>query len=180
MGYSYSRHTVTRNRPQLEQMLQALAQKASIHFPTSDPHDLAYKLREARKAALRYEEFSQFHPLFVAFIIRETKTGVLAQYQDFPRGIICDVVGEILLPQAQQERVSIPDAVEYLDIIGAALKNDSAMELTFSNASLGLKEKPKLLKWASENGWKYIDHNTGGLTLTKRDVPEEVLWKNSQ
>ena len=177
MGYNLSRHSVIRNRPQLDQLLEALEFKASLHFPTSSPAKLAYKLREALLASLEHPEFEYyFNSLASAFVFKITPNGVFAEFQENPVGEVVERVVGSPKPRSPQKR-SIPDAMDYLEVLGAAMKFQTEDELHFPNVIMLISDRRDLLSWASANGWKYIDHEGAGVTLTKREVPEEVLWR---
>lgn len=175
MGYNLSRHSVIRNRPQLDQLMYAVESGASIHFPASTPGKLAYKLREAIKAAAEHEEFKHYaEALAPRYIFKEEKFGVRAEYQENPIGEV--LTGEPTIIQPQTKKL-IPDALEYLDIIGAALQFKTESELYFPNVVMSPADRLALYKWTADQPWKYIDHEGAGVTLTKRDVPSEVLWR---
>jgi hypothetical protein len=101
--------------------------------------------------------------------------GVVAEFQENPVGEVIEIIGTPK-PRSPQKR-SIPDALEYLEVLGAALKFPDEVELHFPNVVMLISDRRALLKWASANGWKYIDHEGAGVTLTKKDVPNEVLWR---
>lgn len=182
MGYTISRASVTRNKEQLEQLLKM---KTTLVFrDVANPQKLAYKLREAIAAAAHYDEFKHLAWLSTMYTFRTGVREVIAQYE------ILDIDPTIPMPERPgaevempsksipiPEKKTIPDAQGIMEVVGYVLKFPREQEIHFPNAVLMDEDRLKLHKWTQEQDWKYIDHDEGGLTLTKRDIPKEVLWQ---
>lgn len=50
------------------------------------------------------------------------------------------------------------------------------LEVFFPEAVLSKGDLTRLYRWATEKGWAIIDHEDGGLTLSRKDVEEELKW----
>lgn len=64
-------------------------------------------------------------------------------------------------------------------IDGTKRYGSRVMEVYFPDTRLSDDDLTRLYRWTSENGWTIIDMEDGGLTLSKREVPEEVQWRPS-
>lgn len=180
MGYNISRHSVMRQLPQLQALLHA---EESLRFPTANPRRLAFKLREALKAAEAFPEFAEFAPLVTRFRFREETGAVLAEYL----GVIDpEAVEESDIPMFRNEvrpqKKTLPGAVFLMDILALVIKFTHEEELYFPDARLPEEDKARLDDWLNEQSeaWNFIDHSYGGgqgLTLTKKEVPEEIIWR---
>lgn len=51
------------------------------------------------------------------------------------------------------------------------------LEVFFPEATLSQGDLARLYRWTSEKGWAIIDQEEGGLTLTRKEVDEELTWK---
>jgi hypothetical protein len=159
--------------------MEVVDSEASVHFPSTNPHKLAARLREARIASKDFPEFEGYHTkLMQKYKFRVTKTGVMAEYQESPVGEV-SIRGEVIQKKTSVfARQVIPDVQDSLELFGAAIRFSEAEEINFPNVVLTLGDRKKILAWATEKGWKYIDHAEAGATLTKKPVPEEVLWRD--
>jgi len=185
MGYNTSLATIKRHLPQLEQLKEAGERGENMFFPTQIPRRLAHKLREALSAAAKHKEFIEFHTLiWPNFQFKEAKGGVMALYiGDYEP--VEDVVGETITIYSNSPnrplKKTLPDAVSLMDVVTQALTFTNETELYFPSATLEEDEKHKLAIWTEDKEWGFIDHSfgddEGGLTLTKNDVEEEMLWK---
>ena len=64
-------------------------------------------------------------------------------------------------------------------IEGAKRYGVRVLEVYYPDAVLSEEDKGRLFRWTSENGWLIIDMEDAGLTLSKKDIPEEVQWRPS-
>ena len=62
-------------------------------------------------------------------------------------------------------------------IEGAKRYGVRVLEVYYPDAVLSEEDKGRLFRWTSENGWLIVDMEDAGLTLSKKDIPEEVQWK---
>jgi hypothetical protein len=180
MGYTLTRASVIRNKAQLDQLLDL---KTDLKFPTKRPDRLAYKLREAIRAAALFEEYSQYAVLKDMYVLRETASGVLAEYRPV------DPTGEPIMVAPEQvkatpvtpESKTVPDAISLMEILGFIMHHPKEHEVSFPNASLSRDDKVRLSEWTRTDAgekWSFIDHDESGLTLTKKKVPADVIWKD--
>jgi len=174
MGYTISRKVVQRNLVQLEQLHEA---QASLIFKTPHPKRLAHKLREAIHAASEFEEYEHLGELKHSYQFKVRRGHVVAMYEP-PEGVILveqasPSKGQALPP----EKKTIPSAMSLMDVLTALLQFKDDPEITFPNAELSQEDKEKLFEWTKDKDWQYIDHEEAGVTLTKNEVPEEILWR---
>jgi len=183
MGYNTSRATVQRHLPQLEQLKKAGEDGEDMFFPTQIPRRLAHKLREALSAASKHKEYVELHTfIWPNFQFKEVKGGVMALYIGSIEPVE-DSIGETISSNNSPNRPlkkTLPDAVSLMDVVTQALTFPQETELYFPAATLEEGDKHKLKMWTEDKDWGFIDHSfgddEGGLTLTKNDVEEEMLW----
>ena len=170
MPYNLSRNVVERFRRYLDDM--AVAQR-TITWPAKDSEVLARKLREAVAAAEHHgENFPEFAKLKVNYQICTRKGYVEARWMG-PLSTSGGDIQETFAPTF----MTIGEAQTAEAVVGAAIKFEPrADELHFPNARLTDKEKDLLYKWGKKSGWKLIDQEEAGITLTKKDVDELLLW----
>jgi len=178
MGYNLSRFSVNRNRPQLDQLIAA---KSDLRFETTRPRQLSYKIREALQAAKEFEEFEHYYDeIYPHFTFKEESNAVLAQYNFVPAGVSTredDIQSDSEL--GEQVKGTISSALSLLDVIGGGVEGDkdNYSDIYFPNAVLKPDDQKKLWDWAQTAGWKFIDHQEKGLTLTKSDEFEDIIWR---
>jgi len=182
MGYTISHASIIRNKAQLDQMLET---KASLRFDHDDPKKLAYKIREAIASAIElseaHPEFKKYGELRECYTLRQGERVVVAEYSipmEYLEGTKLE--GEIKPPKpTPPKRKTLPDALSLADVLVYAIKLESDFELHFPSAVLDTDDRLTLFHWTEEEEqiWRYIDHDSSGVTLTKREVPEEVLWR---
>ena len=178
MGYNISKHSIIRNKPQLDEML---LRRKTFEITTAKPRRLAQKLWEAIRSAValseRHPEFEKYAELEHLYQIQQMKTGVRCTW------IASDPVepsqDSSKAPPSAPTRMEYPEASSLLDVIAAAMKFESAPEIRFENARLSENEKKTLYEWTQKADvkWSFVDHDDGGLTLTTREVPSEILWR---
>lgn len=170
-----------------------LEKKATIKFNTEDPHRLAYWLREGLYAAEYHEPFRHLAALRDLYRFEVHRGCVIARYEPLvrredvdlatvdaeilsqsPDGIAAEM-GEIM--DAALSSTSLVGIVTLDEIIGGALKYGKAVEeIHYPDARLDEVELARLWRWTSVEGWKIIDSEEAGITLTQRDVPSEICW----
>jgi len=180
MGYKLTTNPVKRQLHLLEQLA---ASRETLSIPTTNPRRLAYKIREAIAAAGEHSQYETLHSSISGrFKFREVTGAVIADCVEPDLPTIGMPIGEPSpsLPPARPEKKTLPDAATLIEVLAGALKFPDESELFFPGISLKTTERLKLYNWAEPKGWKYIDHSAGdgegGLTLTKREVAEEILW----
>jgi len=176
MGYNISRNSVVRNKPQLDELLRA---RKTIMFKSSNPRRLMVKLWEAIKSAEKFPEFHEYAEISKMYKFRKISTGVLCDYIEIPE-VVTDGPSVKLTPEPGRPTfMEFPEAVSLIDVIGVAIKFDNLLELRFPSAVLNVEDSSKLYDWTQleDTKWQFISHEEAGLTLTKNDVPEEILWR---
>jgi len=177
MGYNLSRFSVSRNLPQLDLLLNS---KSDIRFETTEPRKLAYKLREALLASQKFEDLKHYYDkINLSFTFIEEDHAILARYNFVSDGV---PVGEMDVqpdskPTKQKGRVD--SARTLLDVIGGGMEGDEKEyeEIYFPNVVLGKEDQEKLWDWTETTAWEFIDHQEKGLTLTKREGFEDIVWR---
>lgn len=97
---------------------------------------------------------------------------------DLSQEEINNILPEPSLGPPPPEAIHLPRLTSLLEAIGAAVKlGDKTDEIFFPDMYLEDEDRLKLYKWCQQKGWKYIDHEGAGITLTRRDVDEMVLWE---
>jgi len=187
MGYDLSTNPIRRHLPQLEQLARS---DVTLSFPADSPRRLAYKLRESINACQHHEQYVHLYDaIWTRFKFEEGLGAVIAKCLRKGDGLI---VGEGLagegstspppvLTPTRPEKKTLPSALGLVEVLAGAIKFSDEEELYFPGVNLSNEEKPRLDKWALANEWKFIDHSAldgeGGLTLTKRNVSEDILWR---
>lgn len=187
MGYNLTMHSFRRNKAQLDQMLK---HKMTLRFPTSNPKRLAYKLREAIRAAGEFEETRHyFDALSKTYQFHEHHGYIIAEYVGIgePESI-GEPIEEIPLPKAPVQKTAsqkplqappkktVPDATVIIDVMAVAMSLEHEEEIYFPNVVVVDSDKIKIYNWANDLGWKYLDHEDRGITLTKKEIPDDILW----
>jgi len=176
VGYNLTKQTVER---QLEKLQVLYDTRQTRDFPSSNPRSLSYKLREAIKAAAIHNQYRHFTELQYIYKFKTLDGSVRAEYTGYVPHVETvrpareDEPGEV---PVDIETLHIPDAITLFDVIGAGLNFPHAPELHFQNVRLFMGEQEKLYKWGKEIGWKLIEHPGEGVTLTKREVDDSILW----
>ena len=187
MGYKTGRIGIVRVKPLLDRLIEAKENRESVLFSVQDPVEaekLAYKLREAIATAYRLPEFKDYHTqLHGIFAFKNTKKGVYARLKVLPAIVVGTTEG-ISVDKVKEERSpkgTIPEAVVLEDVLLGAMKGseEGMLSLYFKNVILNDERKEKLWAWTQglDVEWKYVDHGDRGLTLTKEEIKEEILWK---
>jgi hypothetical protein len=174
VGYTKTRAVVKRNLEQLERLYRA---KTTLTFKSDNPTELAYKLREAIAAAKEFSEYEHLAELRTMYKFRTAPGRVIALYS-VTEAPVETAEASVKTPEKKRKRKRkvVVDAVTLLDIVGAMIDFVDEEEVQFININLSEEDLFKAFVWGKENGWKLINHEEAGITLTKRDVPEEVLW----
>ena len=174
MGYNLTRHSIRRNRPQLDQLYEL---KKTISFVTQNPHRLAYKLREAIAACGEFEELEDYHSVLSLYTIKVRNRSVLAEFSDVHIGVSpgknVDEPDPIVVEPVRTE----PGPLSLIDVLGEVVGNEVEEEIHFPNALLPPEDKVKLLDWTRQNPpWAFISHGDKGITITGLEVDPELLW----
>ena len=147
MGYSKSLRAVNRVRAQLNAMLTS---ETNIEFPSDNPSQLGFWIRDGLSAAITRGE-TQYAELRGKFQIRLKRNAVLAELRVPPIEMLRDM--------------TIPGVSSTLEIIGAVLHQRLPM-MHFPDARN--VDLPALFAWTSKRGY-FIVSTDFGLTLTKDD-----------
>lgn len=179
MGYNLSRFSVNRNLPQLDLLLNATG---DIRFATNDPRKLSYKLREALLASNEFSDLKHYYvQINPNFTFKEEPDAVIAVYNFVSPGVPVGSVdvSEDSRPAQQQTKGTIDSARTLLDVIGGGVKGDEEgyIDILFPNVVLGKEDQKKLWDWTETTDWSFIDHQEKGLTLTKREGFEDIVWR---
>lgn len=182
MGYNLSRSSFERNKPTLEALMH---REESLQIPHAQPRRLAYKLREALRAAAEFEDTRKYYDyIWPRFRFREVAGAVLCEYvvesyeetpsdTSAPRSAASDSLS--------RPRKTLPDITTVIDIIAVALKFSAEPELYFPDANLSLSNLERLYSWTQKSSeeWQIIFHaidGSGGLTLTQKPIAPELVW----
>ncbi len=194
MGYGTSRRIVIR----MLGHLKVLEKRATIQFAAENPSRLAYALREALFASQFYPDMKHFWVLKKKYRFDVRDGCVIARYEEIDRDIgefefavvNAKIIGETPASRADdlgaiaQEALSMATlpGVSTLDaVIGGAIKySPQCEEIYFPDAVLTEAEKERLYRWATGEGWKIVDNEDEGITLTQKGVPEAIVWKPSE
>ena len=191
MGYGTSRRIVIR----MLGHLKVLEKRATIQFAAENPSRLAYALREALYASQFYPDMKRFWELRRKYRFDVREGCVVARYEEIDKPLdefefaVVDakVIGETPASRADdlgaiaQEALSqatLPGVSTLDAVIGGVLKYSAQCEeVYFPDAILTEAEKERLYRWATGDGWKIVDNEEEGITLTQKGVPEAIVWK---
>lgn len=177
MSYSRTPRKLNRMRPYLNELRAADAAATDVSWPSHDPQKLAYDLRDCLASTRLFPEFVTFSPLAERYEIR-VKPGRVQAHRLVPDSK-APREEEAVKPLTPTALLELKDINDLPSLIGAAIHfREQADELTFPLAVLDTHDKNTLWAWcrASEVGWKMIDHDEAGITLTRREVPDDVLF----
>lgn len=167
MSYNITRNAVDRMTHYLEILVENEMDK--VFFESDNPSSLAYRLREAIFAVRKYPECSQFHTLY-----DEYRIGVRINGVECIQGIRDGA--HVPVPAQRVGTIHLPEITTLTGLLGAAIRFKHTDELVFENVNLHPADKLHLYEWTGQRDWQYIDHLGAGLTLTKQEVDEELLW----
>ena len=160
----------------MEKIYQARLKGEILRFPSEDPTRLSYRIREAIVTARRHDDYKHYGRLqpFVKVCKRDDE--VIIKWKDID--ILPDEERQLKREDVDTRPTDI-EAEALFDIIGTMIRNESKPmeEVNFPNVVLERDDMIQLFNWAEGKGWKMIDNEGAGLTLTKLDVDEELLWK---
>jgi hypothetical protein len=146
--------------------------KATLTWPTSEPHIFARKLREAMAAAQHYPEFEPFHDVRDFYRIRPRRGWVEAEW-------IGPVTGAGTAHKPSHFQVE--EALDAQSVVGACIKFEGkANELHFPNAVLSEHDKGVVFTWGMGEvpQWRLIVHDKEGITMTrKKGVDPLFFWQ---
>ena len=180
MGYNLSRFSFNRNKPQLDQLLTA---ECDIRFETEDPRKLFSKLREALLSSKKFEDLKHYYDTInPKFTFRQEKNAIIAEYASIPIGVPVgenDIQDNNKVLERNNLRGEIESARTLLDVIGGGVEGDKEgyEEIYFPNSVLNPEDQGALWDWTQTTEWEFIDHQEKGLTLTKRQGFEDIVWR---
>jgi len=182
MGYNISKNSVLREKSLLDDLLEF---RKTVEIPSANPRRRVSKIWEALKSAealkKRHPEFTKYAELRDLYRFRQIQTGVRCEWVA-ESSLVLEESGMSTSDAAQltqPTRMNLPEARSLVDVIASAMRFENAPEIRFPNAVLREQDRIKLYKWTTETEvkWTFIPHDDAGLTLTTREVPEEILWK---
>jgi hypothetical protein len=141
----------------------------AIVFPCEHSGQFAFQLRQAFFAARHHDEFGLYHGLkddyrVHAGIAQVTCKRVQKDGEHFR--VDAAIVGQLRL----EEITSLTG------VFGAAIRFKNVEELWFPSCNLIPKDRLRVYEWTASRDWQYIDHLGSGMTLTKKEVDEDLLW----
>ena len=192
--YKTTRDIFTRH----EQTVKILLENRVTHiFRTENPRRIAYQLREAihvaglhddleAYAALRDLYSFELHPGFVRARWRGeveiTKVEIQADSVEADRSGGKELSNDELEVEGKPFKdkldvARLPNLFTLSGVIeGVKRFGPRVLEVYCPDAKLTEDELARLFRWAKEKGWTLIDNEDAGLTLTHKDVPEELRW----
>lgn len=174
MGYNLSVHSVVRNLPQLEMLA---SERRTLTFPTDEPRRLAYKLREAIRAAKEHDEFRHLHAaIWPNYAFREERNGVVAEFIGTDSMPADGEKPPLRSTELRPTKKTLPRLTALVEVLATAIKYSAEQTLYFPDARLSYEDKVKLYEWCFEREWEILDHDDGGITLTKEDIPGDLLF----
>ncbi len=167
MGYNLSKGPLVRMERYLQDMSQS---RSSLRWITVRPQSLAYKIREAMHGAKHHKEYEHYDKLRHIFKIRESPKCVEAIY----------IGTEYIEPTAPTKLEVDMEITLAIGIVGSVIKlGAQTNEIHFTDANLTEEESESLYKWTSVNGWTYINHYDGTVTVTQKVVDPDIIWSPS-
>ena len=76
----------------------------------------------------------------------------------------------------KSKTVTIDDVTTVHAVIGFMIRSEGLEEVFFPNASLLPPDLEKVHKWCGQTEYSLMAHEDGGITLTTKDVPKELLY----
>lgn len=202
MAYNLSRKVCDRNRLILKRMAE---ERGTFTIPSRAPKFHAVKIREALEAVQHHEDYKKaFGHLKTSYrvltgprsITLEWYGGNLAMdspivtadqlspediaeaVEQLDKSIKDDPEPNVLtFPVLERPRVVVDGVTDLLQVLSAAIRLNEEEEILFSDANLPDPDKKRLFDWCQTKNWKYIDHYGAGLTLTRKNVDEFLLWE---
>lgn len=167
MSYSLNKQNIDRLISYLDILVESQAME--IGFECEDSTKLAYKLREAFFASRHYPEYEKYHTL-------QGDYKILARVHN----VICKRIEKggkhFRVEQVIVGAMQLPEITQLTGVFGAAIRFPHVEELWFPNVNLIPESKLRVYEWTAERDWQYIDHHGSGITLTKKEVEEDLLW----
>lgn len=145
----------------------------SLEFRHSDPHNLAYLIRQGIKAAGHFavkdgqpvEPYASYHKLGSRYILRAKRGVVEAELRD---RLMIDIVRNDM-----KARIVINNVADELEIVGAIIKH-KANEMFFPGANEDALET--VYEYAKKHEYYLVWDKEAGLTVTKTH-PGEAAWQ---
>lgn len=167
MSYNISKTGIDKMLHYLDILVES--ELSEVVFETENPPQLAYRMREAMFAAQNYSDYSQYHGLRQEYRVFVNVHAVTCR-----RGML---KGEHLRQPAREiGSIHLAEINLLTGVLGAAIRFKIAKQLVFPNVKLIHEDKMRLYEWVATRDWQYIDHRGEGLTLTKNEVDEDLLW----
>lgn len=171
MGYSKSKRAIRKVESYLQQMVSAVGE---IQFADDNPSELAYRIREGYNAARNFaladnqqpvEPYASYQALGAKFIIRVKGNAVICE----PRDMLPS-----FRPKESLGQVNIPDVVDTLGVLGAAIMHKAPL-MVFPDATSETVDPSRINTWAKSNGY-FLVVSDSHVTLTKND-PGALAWR---
>lgn len=174
MGYNKSYGPIRRMQKYLDALLSS---RRTMDFAAQEPAKLAYRLREAIAASEEWDRYEKYTVLKDWYRFECEEGHVRARYQLRVEPIEMKSKASETREVSTMPEVTVTEATTVTAVVGAGLKFNSHDEIRFPNAVLTPEEKLTLWKWCQTSGWEIIDHEEAGLTLTRKDVSEAILFR---
>ena len=167
MSYNVSKAGIDRMRHYLDVLVES--ELTEVVFETDNSPQLAYRIREAMFSVQNYSDHSQYHNLRREYRVF-VGIGAVTCRRDMLRG------EHFQQPAREIGTIHLAEIILLTGVIGAAIRFKIARQLVFPNVKLTHEDKARLYKWTATRDWQYIDHMGEGLTLTKNEIDEDLLW----
>ena len=203
MAYRTSRAPYEELKDILEGLLE---HRETVEFYTDNPRRLCYRLREAIHASSFHKDLKKFLALKKLYAFEDRDGYVRARFRgsdDITKvevkpddrkssrrqpGKTYPSRGPTIPPEALEAMTSeIETAAETCTlenignlagiIEGTKRYGNRALEVYFPQAFLDTGDLTRLHRWTSSEGWIIVNMEEAGLTLSKREIPEELQWK---
>ncbi len=150
-----------------------------LRWPSSNPKKLGYRIREAIVTSRRHDGYKHYGKLQPFVRVCTGDREVIIRWKDI------DILPDdenIFKEEKVDPRPKDLEAETLFDIIGSMIRNElkPIEEINFPNVALEDDDMVQLSNWADNKNWKIIDHEGMGITLTRLEVDEELLWKRKE
>lgn len=169
MGYHKSQVAILRVKSFLDVLVRSDQDVEFSVKADEEPSRVAYAIRNGIKASAAHN-IKDYAELAGKFIIRVKPGKVIAELRN---KIGTDLLKETIARMVVHNVTSI-DAV-----VGAAIKYGNLDELYFPDITPTDESLKVMYNWTRKKGWKIIKNETG-MTLTKREVEDGLVWGGSQ
>ena len=189
--YNKSLATCERMSKYLTELVEA---RTTVDFFIHNPRSLAYRLREAMYACQFHQNFQHVARLKSSYKFLVYGDKVRARWMEIESPQVRIIVervseGQTTSPDSEADlfgrhirealtTVDVPNVTNFMEVLGAAMKYLGANpEVYFPNVELDNSELRRLFTWAKAKELKLIYDPDAGLTITEKDIDEDIAWK---